>query len=78
MLTTKVTYLGNCYGCRIYNNDTPIVEVRVKDKTEIQPAIKDMLRTLDKLGYDSNMAHASRVRNNNMPVNKYRFIWISN
>lgn len=72
---TKVTRLGNgMYGCRLLKNDMPFVEVRVKRRSEIGSAIKDMLRTMDKLGYSSDMALASRVRRNNMPINKYRFI----
>ena len=61
-LSTKVTRLKhNLYGCRVYVNGEWIVEVRTT-KDSISKAIKDMLRTLDKLGFASNMAHASRIR----------------
>lgn len=75
-ITTKVTPLGRgLIGCRVFVNDNLICEVRVKRKHEISSAIKDMLRTLDKLGYDSKMTKSSRYRNNNMPTNTYKFIW---
>lgn len=75
-LTTKVTYLGNgLYGCRIIRlaNNKPIVETRVP-KSEIGDAIHDMLRMLDKIGFDSPMAHASRHRGKASVVNA-KFIW---
>ena len=73
-LSTKVTRLKpNLYGCRVYANGEWIVEVRTT-KDSISKAIKDMLRTLDKLGFDSNMAHASRMRPKNYG-NQFKFIW---
>jgi hypothetical protein len=75
-LTTKVTLLGNgLYGCRVINKVTnaPIVELRVP-KSEIRNAMFDMLRTLDKLGYDSPMAYASRHRGKAC-VTKAKYIW---
>lgn len=73
---TKVTRLGNgLYGCRVINIDTqqPIVELRVT-RTDISNAFFDMFRTLDKLGYPSPMAHASRHRGKGVsPTAKY--IW---
>jgi hypothetical protein len=77
-LTTKVTQLGKgVYGCRVINTNTnlPIVEARVKSKSEVSGAIKEMLRTLDKLGYNSPMASASRNRDNGMNQNNSKFIW---
>lgn len=76
MFDVKVTYLGRKYGVRVLKEGKPVVEVRVNTRMEIQPAIKDMLRTLSKLGYDCEMAEASRHRDNNMPTNKYKFIWL--
>ena len=73
---TKVTRLGRGYGVRLLKEGIPVVEVRVRTRREVQPAIKDMLRTMSKLGYDSDMAEASRHRNNNMPSNQYKFIWL--
>lgn len=77
-LTTKVTQLGNgLIGCRVLNAVTlaPIVEIRVTSMNQVSSAIKEMLRTLDKLGYDSKMASASRNRDNGMPANKSKMIW---
>lgn len=74
-LTTKVTRLGNgWYGCRLYNNGVLIDEVRVPNRSDISAAMKDMLRWFDKMGGDSNMAHASRHRNNHLPVNRYKHV----
>ena len=73
-LSTKVTRLKhNLYGCRVCVNGEWIVEVRTP-KDSISSAIKDMLRTLDKLGFNSNMAHASRMRPKNYG-NQSKFIW---
>jgi hypothetical protein len=61
---TKVTSLGKgLFGCRIIdiNSGDWIIQSVVK-KSNIQLAIREMLRTLDKLGYDSPMANASRMR----------------
>jgi hypothetical protein len=74
---TKVTYLGKgLYGCRIYRKDTNvyIVEMRVCKKL-IGSAFRDMLRTLDKLGWVSPMAHASRHRDKPYTHNASKFIW---
>lgn len=77
MLETKATYLGNgLYGCRVYHRSDmkPICELRVP-KSQIGNAMYDMLRTLDKLGYDSKMAHASRHRGKAWPTNS-KYIWL--
>lgn len=76
-LTTKATRLNSTtWGCRVLENDKPIVEVRVNDRTEIGPAFKDMLRMLDKCGVDSKMAHSSRHRNKPGSLsNSYKFFW---
>jgi len=77
ILYTKVTYLGKgLYGCRVYNRNTdkPIVELRVCKKL-IGSAFRDMLRTLDKLGWDSPMAHAARHRNKPYTHNPGKYIW---
>jgi hypothetical protein len=76
IFSTKVTWLGKKYGVRLFKEGKPVLEVRVKTRMGIQPAIKDMLRTMNKLGWDSKMAHASRHRDNNMCTNKNKFIWL--
>jgi len=76
ILKTKVTRLKpNLYGCRVINKQTnkPIVEMQVK-KNEISNAFYDMLRTLDKLGFMSRMAKASRHRGKGHTL-KVKYIW---
>lgn len=73
--TTKTTHLGNgLYGCRVWHKSILTCETRVS-KIEISSAFKSMFRMLDKCGYDSEMAHASRHRNNHMPLINTRTIW---
>lgn len=67
IIDTKVTKLGTgLYGCRVFRTDTRsvICEMRVR-KDMISTAMKYMLRTLDKLGYDSRMCSSSRHRDKN-------------
>lgn len=76
ILGTKVTRLGNgLYGCRVISLKTgkPILELRVS-KDHISDAFYDMLRTLDKLGYFSPMAKASRHRGKGK-VTTAKYIW---
>lgn len=76
VLTTKVTKLSSSlWGCRVLIEGKVVVEVRVTSREYIQPAFKDMLRVLDKLGVDSKMAKSSRHRDNGKPTNKFKFIW---
>ena len=66
---TKVTFLGKgTWGCRILKDGTPIQEARVHSRTDIGPAFRDMLRMLDKCGWDCELARAAR-RHNNKPGN---------
>lgn len=72
---TKTTHLGRgVYGCRIWYKGELCCETRV-EKTRISSAFKGMLRMLDKCGYESPMASASRHRNNHMPISKAKMIW---
>ena len=76
ILKTRSTHLGNgVYGCRIYDNRTGnwIVEMRVP-KNMISNAIYDMLRTLDKIGYPSQMSSAARSRGKGRCLN-VKTIW---
>ena len=76
ILQTKVTKRKKgLYGCRIIHAITqkPIVELRVA-KNQISDAFFDMLRTLDKLGYDSKMARSSRHRQKGKCVSS-KYIW---
>ena len=76
-LYTKVTYIGKgIYGCRVYSrkSNKPIVEIRVC-KRLIGSAFRCMLRTLDKLGWDSPMAHAARHRDKSYTTDPGNYIW---
>ena len=75
-LSTKTTRVApGLYGCVVFNDGVPVVEVRVP-RSLISSAYKDMFRTLDKLGFQSRMAHSSRMRGkNHQNVNHYRYIW---
>lgn len=75
-LCTKATRIApNLYGCRVMNalNKKVIVELQVP-KDQIGDAFFDMLRTLDKMGVDSNMAKASRHRQKGKCVSA-KYIW---
>jgi hypothetical protein len=62
--STKVTALGDgSYGCRVLHEGKVIQEGRAESKAAVGPVLKDLLRWVDKLGYDSDMAAASRDRN---------------
>lgn len=57
--TTKATWLGTEYGCRIFYNDKLVVEGRCPTKDLIGPTFRDLFRTIDKCGGD---AFTSAVR----------------
>ena len=59
--STKVTWLGNCYGCRVFYKGKLVVEARVDSKDQIGDAFRDLFRTIDKLGGDL-FTNASRNR----------------
>lgn len=59
--TTKATWLGREYGCRIFHDGVLIVEGRAKSQDEIGPVFRDMFRMVDKCGGDS-FTHAVRMR----------------
>ena len=61
MYTTKTTWLGNAYGCRVFFEDVPIVESKCVSREMIGPTFRDLFRTLDKLGGDK-FTSASRKR----------------
>ena len=63
--STTITPLGNGqYGVRVLRNGVVISEDNSScDRREAALKLKELLRWVDKLGYDSPMASASRVRN---------------
>ena len=60
--TTKSTWLGNEYGCRVFKNGKLVVEGRAKTKDLIGPTFRDLLRTLDTLGHGDEFTSAARRR----------------
>jgi hypothetical protein len=50
--TTKSTWLGREYGCRIFYDGKLIVEGRCETKDQIGATFRDLLRTIDKCGGD--------------------------
>lgn len=63
--TTKATWLGREYGCRIFHDGVLVVEGRAKSQDEIGPVFRSMFRMIDKCGGDS-FTHASRMRNSRL------------
>jgi hypothetical protein len=61
MYTTKTTWLGKEYGCRVFYDDKLVVEGRCPTRELIGPTFRDLLRTLDKCGGDS-FTSAARKR----------------
>lgn len=59
--TTKATWLGREYGCRIFINGELVVEGRCDQRILIGPTFRDLLRTLDKCGGDK-FTKAARKR----------------
>lgn len=59
--TTKTTWLGAEYGCRVFSDEKLIVEARCLTKELIGPTFRDLLRTLDKLNGDA-FTSAARLR----------------
>jgi hypothetical protein len=64
-LDTKVTKINDRFHIRLINTKTEKVldEAICKERIEIQPCIKELLRWHSKMGGTSQMAHSSRHRN---------------
>jgi hypothetical protein len=60
--TTKVTRLGDKYGCRVFVDGRLVVEGRCERRCDIAPTFRDLLRTIDKLGCGDSFTHAARMR----------------
>lgn len=59
--TTRVTWLGNAYGCRVYFENELVVEGRAAHRGLIGAVFRDLLRTIDKCGGD-RFTSAARKR----------------
>lgn len=81
-ISTKVTRLGTGeYGCRVFFKEKLLAETKVKNRQQISIAFKSILRMVDKLGFNSLMADASRHRQKNWETKdvqiKIRWYWES-
>ena len=77
MYTTKCTWLGKAYGCRIFKDGVLILEGRALTRDLIGPVFRDLLRTIDKCGSGDKFTDAARHRNSK-PGNRYisvKHIW---
>lgn len=76
--TTKVTNINGTYCCRVLKDGNPVLEARVDSREDIGPALRDLLRTIDKLGMGDDFTHAARYRSFK-PGTRYmgvKHIWI--
>ena len=60
--STKVTALGSGYGIRVFRHGKLVCSTKVTSRLQVGPAIRDLLRWIDKSGGQSPMASASRNR----------------
>ena len=62
--TTRVAHIGRGrYGVQVLRDGRVHAQTVARTKADVGGMLKDLLRWVDKLGYDSPMAAASRVRN---------------
>lgn len=68
--TTKTTWLGNKYGCRVFRNGNLVVEGRCQSRDLIGPTYRDLLRTIDKCGGDAftGAARKRKFKEGNMSI----------
>jgi len=59
--STSVTRTDIGWYCRVFHGENALVQTLVKKREDIGPAIKDLLRTIDKLGGD-RFTNAARSR----------------
>jgi len=59
--TTESTHIGGRYSCRVLFKGKPLVSALAKTKAEVGPALRDLLRTCDKLCGDA-FTQAARGR----------------
>lgn len=76
--TTKATWLGSEYGCRVFYNGDMVVEGRCQTKALIGPTFRDLLRTLDTLGGDAfTSAVRRRKHDDGNAVASVKHMWAS-
>lgn len=75
-ITTKATWLGTEYGCRIFRDGELILEGRTPNRMEVGAVFRDLLRTLDTLGGNAFTA-AARHRKfaEQGPIVNVKHIW---
>ena len=75
--TTKATWLGKEYGCRVFRGGAPVVEGRCQGRAMIGATFRDLLRTLDKCGGDAftSAARGRKYREGN-PVAEVKHLWL--
>ena len=50
--TTRTTWIGHKYGCRVFDGDVLVVEGRCLSRDQIGATFRDLMRTIDKCGGD--------------------------
>jgi hypothetical protein len=63
MYTTKATWIGKEYGCRVFKDGTLILEGRCDSRNLIGATFRDLLRTIDKCFGGDQFTNAARHRN---------------
>lgn len=74
--STRTTWLGREYGCRIYSEDVLVVEGRCQSRDQIGATFRDLLRTLDKCSGDefTSSARKRKFQEGN-PVASVKHYW---
>lgn len=75
---TQVTRLrAGLYGCRVFKGDQLLVEGRCRSRAEINAVFRQLIRTLNKLGYDDNFTDSVRRRYTEKytPDVDFQYIW---
>lgn len=74
--STKATWLGSEYGCRVFSNGNLVVEARCKTKDLIGPTFRDLFRTIDKCGGDkfTSIVRDRKYKEGNNPI-LVKHIW---
>lgn len=71
----KVTALGKGYGVRVLRHGAVVSQGVAASKMDIKIVVKTLLRWLDKAGFDSPMASASRSRGVPAGTEKVKVTW---